>query len=158
MGVAPTDWPRVVIAVVIDEPQTEVFGGKVAAPVFREIAAEVLPYLGVSPIKIPQAATPVAVLAEAPEAPLKSAVVEAIERMQTMTDEEEEDEEGWVRVPDVRGLWGRQAVQEVLSSALTPHIYGSGKVAMQKPPAGVLAPRGAQVLLELTTSVSTTSH
>jgi cell division protein FtsI (penicillin-binding protein 3) len=145
--------------VVVDEPQTEVYGGKVAAPVFREIAAEVLPYLGVSPIKIPQGASPVAVLVEAPEVPLKSALVEAIERMQIMTDEAEEDEEeGWVRVPDVRGLWGRQAVYEVLSSALTPHIYGSGKVTMQKPSAGVLAPRGTQVLLELTSSVSTTSR
>jgi cell division protein FtsI (penicillin-binding protein 3) len=158
MGVAPADEPRVVIAVVIDEPQTEVFGGKVAAPVFREIAAEVLPYLGVSPIKIPQAASPVAVLAEVSEAPFKSAVAEAIGRMQAMTEKADEEEEGWVRVPDVRGLWGRQAVQEVLSSALTPHIYGSGKVTMQKPPAGVLAPRGTQVLLELTTSVSTTSR
>ncbi|MCL2012822.1 MAG: penicillin-binding transpeptidase domain-containing protein [Cystobacterineae bacterium] len=156
MGVAPADQPRVVIAVVIDEPQTEVFGGRVAAPVFREIAAELLPYLGVSPIKIPQAASPVAVLADAPEVLPKSAVVEAIERMQAMTDEDEE--EGWVRVPDVRGLWGRQAVYEVLSSALTPQIYGSGKVAMQKPPAGVLAPKGTQVLLELTTSISTTSR
>jgi len=159
MGVAPADRPRVVIAVVVDEPQTEVFGGKVAAPVFREIAAEVLPYLGVSPIKVPQAASAVAVLAEVPEAPFKSAVVEAIERVHARTYEANEDEEkGWVRVPDVQGLWGRQAVYEVLSSALTPHIYGSGKVAMQKPPAGVLAPRGTQVLLELTTSVSTTSR
>jgi len=159
IGLAPADEPRVVIAVVVDEPLTEVFGGKVAAPVFREIAAGVLPYLGVSPIKIPQAAAPVAVLAEVPEAPFKSAVVEAIGRIQARTDKtDENEEEGWVRVPDVRGLWGRQAVQEVLSSALTPHIYGSGKVAMQKPPAGVLAPRGTQVLLELTTSVSTTSR
>jgi len=157
MGLGPSEAPKVVIAVVIDEPQTEVFGGKVAAPVFREIAAEVLPYLGVSPIKIPQAAIPVAVLSKVPEAPQKSAVVEAIERMQTVT-EADEDEEGWVRVPEVRGLWGRQAVQEVLSSALTPQIYGSGKVAMQRPPAGVLAPRGTQVLLELKTSVPTTSR
>ena len=158
MGLAPAQTPRVVIAVVIDEPQTEVYGGKVAAPVFREIAAEVLPYLGVSPIKIAQAASPVAVLAPTAEAPFKSSVAEAVERMQAREEEAEKEEEGWTRVPDLRGLWGRQAVQEVLSSALTPHIYGSGKVTMQKPPAGVLAPKGTQVLLELTSSALATSR
>ncbi|MCL2625809.1 MAG: penicillin-binding protein 2 [Cystobacterineae bacterium] len=154
IGLAPADASRLVIAVVIDEPKTEVFGGKVAAPAFREIAAEVLPYLGVSPIKMPQAASAVAVLADAPE--VKSMVVEAIKHMQAIT--EEGEEEGWTRVPDVGGLWGRQAIQKVLTSALTPQIYGSGRVAMQKPPAGVLAPRGTQVLLELTPLVSTVSR
>jgi cell division protein FtsI (penicillin-binding protein 3) len=43
IGMAPSDDPRVVIAVVIDEPKTGARdGGMVAAPVFREIAQNML--------------------------------------------------------------------------------------------------------------------
>ncbi len=47
-GIAPADNPQLVIAVVIDEPQKSIYGGQVAAPVFRNIAANVLPYLGIA--------------------------------------------------------------------------------------------------------------
>ena len=48
-GFAPAEDPKIVIVVVIDEPQKSIYGGVVAAPVFREIAATALPYLGVLP-------------------------------------------------------------------------------------------------------------
>jgi len=48
-GFAPVDNPRLVIAVVINEPQKSIYGGQVAAPVFRKIAESALPYLGVLP-------------------------------------------------------------------------------------------------------------
>ena len=46
-GVAPVDDPQLVIVVVIDEPQKSMYGGQVAAPIFRHIAESALPYLGV---------------------------------------------------------------------------------------------------------------
>ncbi len=50
IGFAPADNPRVVIAVVIDEPRGAFRnGGQVAAPVFREIAEQILPELNVTP-------------------------------------------------------------------------------------------------------------
>ena len=45
----PAEDPRLAIVVVIDEPKIDAWGGVVAAPVFRKIAEQVLPYLGVSP-------------------------------------------------------------------------------------------------------------
>ncbi len=39
IGVVPAEDPRLVILVVIDEPKTDVYGGLVAAPAFKEIAA-----------------------------------------------------------------------------------------------------------------------
>ncbi|MDX8393221.1 MAG: penicillin-binding transpeptidase domain-containing protein [Mariprofundales bacterium] len=48
-GVAPIDNPKLVIVVMIDEPQDMIYGGQVAAPVFQKIAANTLPYLGVTP-------------------------------------------------------------------------------------------------------------
>ncbi len=48
-GIVPADRPELIIAVVIDEPAKSIYGGSVSAPVFRNIAANALPYLGVSP-------------------------------------------------------------------------------------------------------------
>ena len=49
VGFAPVENPSVVIIVVIDEPVGAYHGGEVAAPVFREIADQILPYLNVRP-------------------------------------------------------------------------------------------------------------
>jgi len=48
-GAVPADNPKLVIAVMVDEPRSSIYGGRVAAPVFRRIAAAALPYLGISP-------------------------------------------------------------------------------------------------------------
>ncbi len=48
-GAVPADNPQMVIAVIVDEPRKSIYGGKVAAPIFRNIAATALPYLGISP-------------------------------------------------------------------------------------------------------------
>ncbi len=48
-GFVPAEKPKLVITVVVHEPQGAGYGGVVAAPVFRDIAAKALPYLGVMP-------------------------------------------------------------------------------------------------------------
>jgi len=47
IGFAPAQDPRLLVAVVVDQPQGEIYGGSVAAPAFGKIAAFALPYLGV---------------------------------------------------------------------------------------------------------------
>ncbi len=47
IGFAPAIEPKFLAAVIVDEPQGEIYGGSVAAPAFRDIAAMALPYLGV---------------------------------------------------------------------------------------------------------------
>ncbi len=54
-GFAPVENPSVVIVVVVDEPVGAYHGGDVAAPIFREIADQILPYLGVTPDEEPEA-------------------------------------------------------------------------------------------------------
>ena len=49
VGIAPIEAPRVVIGVMIDEPQGSIYGGTVAAPVFSDVAQQTLRLLGVSP-------------------------------------------------------------------------------------------------------------
>jgi cell division protein FtsI (penicillin-binding protein 3) len=60
VGFAPVENPAVVIIVVIDEAVGLHQGGQVAAPVFSEIANQVLPYLDVMPDQEPDAKTPAA--------------------------------------------------------------------------------------------------
>jgi cell division protein FtsI (penicillin-binding protein 3) len=49
IGFAPAQDPRLLVAVIVDQPQGEIYGGSVAAPAFGKIAAFALPYLGVPP-------------------------------------------------------------------------------------------------------------
>ena len=49
VGVVPAEDPRLVIIVVVDEPQGGHLGGAVAAPIFKEIAEQSLRYLHVPP-------------------------------------------------------------------------------------------------------------
>lgn len=50
IGFAPMDNPSVVIAIILDEPQAAMRdGGHVSAPIFRDIAEQVLPELNVAP-------------------------------------------------------------------------------------------------------------
>lgn len=46
-GFAPVNNPAIAVAVVIDSPKGQYYGTEVAAPVFAEVAQEVLEYLGV---------------------------------------------------------------------------------------------------------------
>ncbi|MBN4058215.1 peptidoglycan glycosyltransferase [Mariprofundus ferrooxydans] len=48
-GAVPANNPELVIVVVVDEPQTSIYGGTVAAPIFKQIAATTLPMLGIAP-------------------------------------------------------------------------------------------------------------
>ncbi len=47
IGFAPARDPKLLAAVIVDQPQGEIYGSSVAAPAFGEIAAYALPYLGV---------------------------------------------------------------------------------------------------------------
>jgi len=47
IGFAPAQNPQLLAAVIVDEPQGEIYGGSVAAPAFGQIAEYALPYLGV---------------------------------------------------------------------------------------------------------------
>jgi cell division protein FtsI (penicillin-binding protein 3) len=50
VGIAPISNPRIVVAVMVDEPSNGIyFGGDVAAPVFSQVVQQTLSRLGVLP-------------------------------------------------------------------------------------------------------------
>jgi cell division protein FtsI/penicillin-binding protein 2 len=49
IGFVPTKQPRLLVAVMVDEPKGAISGGSVAAPAFQRIVGWAVPYLGISP-------------------------------------------------------------------------------------------------------------
>ena len=49
VGFAPSRRPRLLVAVMVDEPQGDIYGGAVAAPAFRDITSFALNYLRIPP-------------------------------------------------------------------------------------------------------------
>ena len=49
VGFAPADNPKLLVSVIVDEPEGDIYGGSVAAPAFGQIAEFALPYLGIPP-------------------------------------------------------------------------------------------------------------
>lgn len=49
VGVAPADDPRIVVTVILYDPKTSIYGGEVAAPVFKDVATFALQELRVPP-------------------------------------------------------------------------------------------------------------
>ncbi|MBI3185524.1 MAG: PASTA domain-containing protein [Myxococcales bacterium] len=148
VGLVPSDGPRLVILVVVDEPKTDVYGGLVAAPVFKEIASAAMPYLGVAP----SSAAPVAQERPKPKPADRSAsrpLSDAFLKVQAQDPVTEQVEKGTVRVPDLSGEVGRVAVSRLLAAALTPRLTGTGRVVKQEPPAGSLVEKGARVTVQL---------
>ena len=46
IGMVPTEHPRLVVAVVVNQPHGSIYGGSVAAPAFQQIVGWAVPYLG----------------------------------------------------------------------------------------------------------------
>lgn len=152
IGMLPAENPRLVILVVIDEPKTDVYGGIVAAPAFKEIATAAMPYLSVKASRPPTPEKPSKVAVIPPEPPrvakATNPVVAAIEELDVP--------DGAVRVPNLTGRPGREAVAQLLAVALEPRLAGSGRVSSQQPAAGSLVERGTRVTLELAGPLPTT--
>ena len=149
IGMVPADAPRLVVAVVVDEPKTDVYGGMVAAPAFKEIAEAAMPYLGVAPAARVAVQKPVSAVPSAVSSAVQSHVSPTPGEEAAQATVTEVAQAGDVQVPDLRGHGGRDAVSRLLSTTLAPRVVGSGLVVSQQPPAGTRVARGAQVTVEL---------
>ena len=49
IGFVPVNHPRLLVAVIVDEPQGAIYGGTVAAPAFQKIVGWAVPHFGISP-------------------------------------------------------------------------------------------------------------
>lgn len=145
-GYVPADQPRLVIAVVVDEPMIAHNGGVVAGPVFRRVAEGALRQLGVAAAGTPSVAWTQPRKAKAADASTPSAREERAVNP-AVTDSVGEQE---TRVPDFAGLPARRAFVSASRAGLTLRVHGSGTVASQVPAAGEVVEKGASVTVTLT--------
>ncbi len=127
-GFAPADNPQVVILVVIDEPQSNSFGGVVAAPAFKAIAEQVLPSMGVYP-------KGVTYLAKAGPGRWAGREENSLPAPAAQPAPVRVSEEPGV-MPDFSGKSLRQVVLTAQRLGLDLKLVGSGKAVAQSPPPG----------------------
>ncbi|HZZ83836.1 MAG TPA: penicillin-binding protein [Anaeromyxobacteraceae bacterium] len=147
VGFAPAEAPRVVIGVFVDEPKGDVYGGDVAAPVFKELAEHALQSMGVPPSAQQLVAAKGGAPSRAPEAePLDFPVVESAAQEAERT---ARAARGGVAVPSLAGLPARAALKALEQAELMGELAGSGRVASQTPRPGEVVDRGTRVRLHL---------
>ncbi|MCD6319700.1 MAG: transpeptidase family protein, partial [Candidatus Desulfofervidaceae bacterium] len=138
VGFFPASHPRVVIVVVIDEPHPISFGGVVAAPIFKEIAQDIIwlwqlppssPTFKVAKLKkTPKLAIPSKSLVEATQ--INPDIAQGI-------------------MPDLRGLPLRLALKILQDANIKVKIKGMGRVTRQTPPPGTKIKGDIVCLLQL---------
>jgi cell division protein FtsI (penicillin-binding protein 3) len=126
-GYAPADNPQVVILVVIDEPQGSSYGGVVAAPAFKAIGEQVLPYMGAYP-------KGVTYLAKAGPKRIFSGEESANSPPAQQAAPGTVPEPGVM--PDFSGRSLRQVVLAAQKLGLDLKLVGTGRAVSQNPPPG----------------------
>ena len=121
VGFVPVERPRLVVLVMVDEPRGTIYGGTVAAPVFRDVAGWALHYMRVEPDLQPRTQTRTAVQRSVPAKTVALAAA---------------PEGAGDRVPDFRGLGMREVLRK--GQALGLHVVpeGSGVAVKQEPKPG----------------------
>ena len=131
VGIGPVEEPRFAVLIIIDTPKGNIYGGQVAAPVFRELMVPLLTYVGIPPShpeELPTWSQPgVNALATRPSA----AVVRT--------------PDGKVILPDLTGLVMREAAARLTERNLAFEPVGSGRAVRQLPPPGTAVAPGTTV-------------
>jgi membrane peptidoglycan carboxypeptidase len=174
VGFAPVENPAVVIIVVIDEPAGSYYGGMVAAPVFRQIAENVLPYLDIAPdteFKTPtdaeqnlaQTFAPTEAEGTMHHAPQTAQTSQTVQTAQASPDAmlprvEQRQRGGEVvyaaaaeralLMPDIRGRSVREAQRICAQLGLELEAHGDGRAVGQSPAAGAHVKAGQSVRVE----------
>jgi cell division protein FtsI (penicillin-binding protein 3) len=126
VGYFPADDPQLVMLVIIDEPQTTIWGGTAAAPAFRAIAVAAAERIGVQP---DTSAGEDSIAAQGPDGRSREAQPNA--------------------PTSFVGLSLREALERASAEGLTVDVVGSGYVVRQDPPPGRSLAAGRPIRLEL---------
>ncbi|HEX5886185.1 MAG TPA: penicillin-binding transpeptidase domain-containing protein [Pyrinomonadaceae bacterium] len=163
VGFAPVSNPQVAIIVVIDEPAGAYHGGDVAAPIFREVAEQILPGLGVMPdIEVKSVPELVAQVHEDPEraAKMRDEQVQAEQQRKATlpTVDSNGGRSGEVvyavatkkamLMPDLRGRSVRDVARTCAQLGLQVEARGEGRVLKQNPSAGTEVSTGQLVYVD----------
>lgn len=127
IGMVPADNPVLAISVIVDEPKGAIYGGVVAAPIFREIAAQALRVLGYYP--------------PTPNTPVLASLLPAAAHAQSEPEEKPAPPPAPTRgsltvMPDLHGKTIRQVLDVLHRSGIRCRLEGSGLAVSQDPSPG----------------------
>ncbi len=162
VGFAPVSNPAVVIIVVIDEPQGSYHGGDVAAPVFRQIAEQILPDLSILPDVELKPGTELIAQAPMPSSQrVKAAQQQNDEREATLPTVTARNFSGQasevvfavatkrgVLMPDLRGQSVRDVARMCAQLGLRLEARGDGRALRQMPEPGAELDSGQAVRVD----------
>ena len=141
VGVVPSRDPRFAVLVMIDTPRNgQVYGGALAAPVFKRIAEAAVRLYGVAPTVDPEPPYVVP--------PDRSGIAVTAARVDTAPPATVRLG-GRTLMPDLRGLSARDAIAALHEIGLQVRPVGSGSVHAQTPAAGEPVEPGAWAALQL---------
>jgi cell division protein FtsI (penicillin-binding protein 3) len=146
-GFAPVAKPAVVVVVTING--ASVFGGAIAAPVFREVASTALRLLDV-PKDLPEASPP----NSAPGNGMADVSIAGLDMLQeapagTNSPQRSATFDVWgPLVPDFRGKTLKAVLRESAALGLPVEVSGSGLVRAQSPAAGQILPRTGRIRVQ----------
>src|SRR5579859_2530936 len=169
-GFAPINNPAVTILVSLDSPVGLHEGGVTAAPIFKRVAEQVLPYLDVSrdvPVTAKLMQASYKDVSELPDPslddfnPLDFNAAPEPQPAQPATKPEPKlpsvtvalDEGGDIAVPDFRGKTVREVTEACLQLGLNPVLIGSSLAQDQSPAAGAKVRRGAKITVRFDAAV-----
>lgn len=135
LGFVPADSPKLTILVMIDEPSTSPYGGVVAAPAFREIAANSLAYLkSTGGVSVGKAYKVLQASSGGAPAPVQSTAAPVPTREGGSVDVAG----AGTAMPDFRGMSMRRVLQLMEKRQINIQLRGSGRVIEQFPQPGQL--------------------
>ncbi len=168
IGLVPAEKPVLAISVIIDEPKGAIFGGVVAAPIFREIAAQSLRVLGYYPQKELPKDKNLPVQAKGAPAPVKGskgatevktakaaaapAPPPAPNLASLLPVRIEASKEPLTVMPDLKGYTIRQVLDLLNRSGLKCRLEGSGMAVSQEPSPGTAITPGGTCLVKFHSS------
>jgi cell division protein FtsI (penicillin-binding protein 3) len=149
MGLIPAQKPVLAITVIIEEPKGAIYGGVVAAPIFREIAGQALRVLGYYPQPnktdtiltqakpaAPQQAAPPPAPSLRPEImPVEASTFPSLE-LPTLGPGPQPPSDPLKVMPNLEGMTIRRAVELLHRSGVRCRLQGSGLAVSQDPPPG----------------------
>jgi cell division protein FtsI (penicillin-binding protein 3) len=153
IGIFPTEDPRLIVYVVVQNPRGQsYYGSQIAAPIFRDVAVALMDRLG-----IPRAGTiraPPKVDLAPPKVDLAPPKVDSAPPKVDTAPPKVEGPAGMAidigsSMPDLRGVPKKVLLPLLLRRDLEVTINGSGYVAAQQPPPGTRIQEGMKIQLEL---------
>ncbi|PEN13260.1 penicillin-binding protein [Longibacter salinarum] len=136
VGFFPADDPKIALLVIVGEPETSMYGGAVAAPIFQNIARR---WVGTFPEVVDH------IVAESDTASADVERMTAPSQTSPPTVQARLADASGDTMPDLRGLTTRDAVHWLQKHGVDVRLFGQGLVQKQSPQPGEPLPSTAMV-------------